>query len=196
MKKLLMFFVVLSSSYAMADDIYLGQPAYGGNGCPQGTASAVLSPDRKTLSVLFDNYQATAGRGTGRTLDRKSCNLAVPVHVPQGLSVSLFQMDYRGFNDLPRGGSSRFSVEYFFAGQRGPSTAKDFYGSLNDEYLITNQVAATALVWSPCGADTNLRINSSMQVRTNSANEQAMATVDSADIRSGIVYHVQWRRCQ
>jgi len=27
----------------------------------------------------------------------KSCNVAIPVHVPQGFSVSVLQVDYRGF---------------------------------------------------------------------------------------------------
>src|SRR4051812_18628969 len=103
MKKYLLLFAALSATSAMADDISLGMPAYGGNGCPQGTASAVLSPDRKSLSILFDQFQAEAGRTTGQTVDRKSCNLAIPVHIPQGVSIALFKIDYRGFNSLPAG---------------------------------------------------------------------------------------------
>jgi hypothetical protein len=196
MKKGILIALALSATPAFADDIRLGQPAYGGNGCPRGTASAVLSPDRKTLSILFDQYTAEAGRSTGRQVDRKSCNIAVPVHVPQGYSISLFQVDYRGFNSLPPGGRSRLTVDYFFAGQRGPTYQKEFRGTLRDDYMLRNTLAASSLVWSPCGADTNLRVNSSMMAQTNGQNEQTIATVDSADIKSGLVYHVQWRRCR
>jgi Domain of unknown function (DUF4360) len=203
MKKLVLFLVIFSAASASnlgwgsdsPDDVQLGQPAYGGNGCPAGTASAVLSPDAKELSILFDQYVAQAGGSTGLTLDRKSCNVAIPVHVPSGWSVSILQFDYRGFNDIPAGASSRFSVSYFFAGAQGPTYAKTFAGPLSDDYLLSNVLAATAYVWSPCGADTILRTNTSMIAQTNRYQQQTMATVDSIDIKAGLVYQLQWRRC-
>jgi hypothetical protein len=196
MQKALILIAVFSATSVFADDIRLGVPAYGGNGCPQGTASAVLSPDFKTLSILFDQYSAEAGRSTGRNLDRKSCNIAIPVHVPSGLSISLFQVDYRGFNSLPAGGSSRMSVEYFFAGQRGPNYTKDFRGELNQNFLVTNKLLGESLIWSACGAQTNLRVNSNITAQTNARNEQTITTIDSADLKSGLIYHVQWRTCR
>jgi hypothetical protein len=195
-KPLLLVAVILSATSALADDIRLGQPAYGGTGCPQGSASAALSPDQKTLSILFDQYLVEAGKNNGRTVDRKSCNIAIPVHVPQGYSISLFKVDYRGFNSLPQGARSRFNVSYFFAGQSGPTFSKDFYGPQNQDYFISNDVVAASQVWSPCGADTNLRVNSDLMTQTNGYRENTLSTVDSADIKAGLVYHVQWRRCQ
>ena len=50
---------------------------------------------------------------------------------------------------------------------------------------LTDELEATALVWSACGADTNLRVNTSFLVQTNSRMDQAMGTVDSADISAG-----------
>ena len=195
MKKLIFFALALSSTvtFAATNDIQLGVPAYGGNGCPQGSASAAISPDGKSLSILFDKYIAEAV-GDVR-VDRKSCNIAIPVHVPQGYSIALFQMDYRGFNALPAGGSSRLNVEYFFAGQKGPVSSRLFRGYLNQDYLVRDTVGAQTLVWSACGAQTNLRINSSIMAMTNSRGDQTMATVDSADIKSGLLYHIQWKRC-
>jgi hypothetical protein len=191
--KALALATTLVSSLASADDIYLGDPAYGGTGCPAGTASVTLSPDSKSLSILFDEYMAEAG---GRkTMSRKSCNIAVPVHVPQGFSVSVIDVDYRGFNSLPRGAQSRFSAEYFFAGKRGPKFVKSFRGPLDDEFLLESNLTATALVWSACGADVNLRVNTSMLVRTNRMRDMALATVDSADMNAGLVYHLKWKRC-
>lgn len=192
---LALFTLVLVATSASADDIRLGQPGYGGNGCPNGTASAILSPDHKSLSILFDQYSAEAGRTTGRTVDRKSCNIAIPVHVPQGLSISLIQVDYRGFNSLPAQGSSRLEVDYFFAGQQGPHFQRTFNGPQNSQYLASNNLLVGANIWSPCGADTNLRVNSSIVAQTNSYNEQTLATIDSADIKAGIVYQIQWKTC-
>jgi hypothetical protein len=198
MKKILAIAALLiGSSFAgaaYADDIALGQPGYGGTGCPDGSASVTLSPDAKSLSILFDEYYVEAGGSTNKSLDRKSCNIAIPVHVPQGLSVSILTIDYRGYNSLPSGARSVFNVEYFFAGQRGPTFSKTFNGSLDKDYLITNKLQASALVWSKCGADVNLRTNSSIRVQTKQ-NKEALATVDSQDVNAAIVYQLQWKKC-
>src|SRR5215212_4204310 len=155
MKKLLAIAAILIggsfATFAQADDISLGEPGYGGNGCPAGSASTILSPDGKSLSILFDQYAVEAGGATNKALDRKSCNIAIPVHVPDGLSVSVLAVDYRGFNAIPAGAKTTFHVEYFFAGARGPVFNKAFNGPIGgDEYTITNKLQATALVWSAC----------------------------------------------
>lgn len=179
---------------AHADDISLGVPGYGGSGCPGGSVSATLSPDGKALSLIFDEYIVSAGGMTGRSFDRKSCNVAIPVHVPNGYSIAVFSVDYRGFNQLPARAMSQFNVEYFFAGSRGPAFRRSFYGALQSDYFINNQLGVESLVWSPCGADVNLRTNSSMRVNTFN-NAEAMASVDSQDVSAAIIYRIQMRRC-
>lgn len=176
------------------DDIALGEPGYGGTGCPGGSVSATLSPDAKSLSLLFDAYSVEAGGDTGRTFDRKSCNVAIPVLVPQGLSISVLAIDYRGYNNVPVGANSQFNVEYFFAGARGPTFTRRFNGPKDEDYLIHNELVAQAIVWSACGADVNLRTNSSIRV-TTTGNKQALATVDSEDVSAAIVYLLQWKQC-
>ncbi len=188
-------FAAAAVAPAQAADISLGDPGYGGNGCPGGTVSATLSPDSKSLSLIFDEFVTEAGGQSGKRLDRKSCNIAVPVRVPQGFSVSVFQIDYRGFVSQPRGARSTFNVEYFFAGSRGPRYTKAFNGAMDRDYLLRNQLLATANVWSRCGADVNLRVNASMRTQTNRRRAETLATVDSADLNAGIVYHLQWRSC-
>ncbi|WEZ85856.1 DUF4360 domain-containing protein (plasmid) [Rhizobium sp. 32-5/1] len=61
--------------------------------------------------------------------------------------------------------------------------------------MISNKLVADALVWSPCGTDVNLRTNSSIRVNTTRGQE-AMATVDTQDVRAAIVYRLQWRTCR
>ena len=186
---------LLAAATAHADDISLGTPAYGGSGCAAGTVSTTLSPDQKALSILFDEYQVAVGGETHQAFDRKSCNVAIPVHVPQGRSVSILTVGYRGFNRLPRGASSQFNVEYFFAGGRGPAFRRSFNGPLESDYIITNELVAYSLVWSGCGVDVNLRTNSSMRLSTK-GNAEALATVDTEDVNAAIVYHLQWRSCR
>jgi hypothetical protein len=192
---LLSLFTALAPLAAHADTIKLGTPAYGGTGCPAGSASVSLSPDNSAISILFDQYVVDTG-GT-KSFDRKNCNIAVPVHVPQGFSVAVMAIDYRGFMQLPEGARANLMVNYFLAGQgHGVSTNKPFYGAMSDNYLKSDQLGLQSIVWSACGADTILRANTSMFVSTNQNLDEAMATVDSADIRSGLIYHIQWRTCR
>jgi hypothetical protein len=189
--------MLAASSFAstvQADDISLGVPGYGGTGCPDGSASVTLSEDMKSLSIIFDEYYVEAGGTTNKSFDRKSCNVAIPVHVPQGLSISVLAIDYRGANILPAGANSQFNVEYFFAGAKGPTFQKTFKGELDEEYLIQNKLTAQSLVWSKCGVDVNLRTNSSIRVTTKQ-NKQALATVDSQDVSAAIKYILQWKSC-
>ena len=197
MKKTMILIAALAASWPAyaQQSITLGEPTYGGTGCPGGTVSTVLSPDATSLSILFDQYFVEAGQAVGRSFDRKSCNIAIPVGVPQGLSVSIIAVDYRGFNALPSGGRSTFQVEYFFAGTRGPTFARNFNGPLTDDYLIRNELTAAALVWSACGADVILRTNSSLRV-TTTAGRDALATVDTEDVSAALVYLLQWRQCR
>ena len=200
MKKMLLGAIALGAltmagSASAQDGIRLGIPGYGGTGCPAGSVSTTLSPDEKSLSLIFDEYAVSAGGTTGRSFDRKSCNVAIPVHVPQGYSVAVLAVDYRGFNHLPSGASSQFNVEYFFAGSRGPAFRRNFFGQLESDYTISNELQAQSVVWSACGADVNLRTNSSMRLSTV-RNAEAMATVDSEDVNAAIVYHLQWRACR
>jgi hypothetical protein len=186
----------LLAASAYAQNLTIGQVGYGGPGCPNGSASVILSPDATAVSILFDQYSVESGGSSGKRLDRKSCNLTIPVNVPQGYSVAIFKVDYRGYNAVPPGGSARFSAEYFWAGQRGPRIDRVFRGPINDSFTLTDQLMATTLVWTPCGDSVSLRVNTAMQNQSNSRNEQALSQVDSADISSGLVYHLQWRRCQ
>lgn len=201
MKSLLL--IALVSVFGLAanakDDIQLGEPSYGGTGCPQGTVGITLSPDSKVLSMIFDQYVAEAGKSSGKTIQRQTCNLSVPIHVPQGFSVSVLKVDYRGYVFAPKGTQAQFNVEYFLKSFNGSATGpkvQKTFANYDNEYLISNQLGLSALVWSSCGEDVNLRVNSSITARTNAKKEDVLATVDSTDIAAGIIYQLQWRSCK
>lgn len=195
LSSLVLGILISSQALAQSDGLLLGEPAYGGTGCPAGTAAVTVSPDQSAISILFDNYVAEAGRSIGKRLDRKSCNITIPVKVPSGYTVSIFQVDYRGFASVPSGARARFDAEYFWAGSRGPKISRMFMGPYDDLYTLTDRLLATTLVWTPCGADVNLRINSSMLVQAGRSNHDVLATVDSADVSNGLIYHLRWQRC-
>ncbi|MBF0361607.1 MAG: DUF4360 domain-containing protein [Oligoflexia bacterium] len=173
-------------------DIRLGMPAYGGNGCPAGSASALLSPDRHSFKIMFDQYVSYAGGESQVKIDRKSCNISIPVIVPEGYSIAIANIDeIKGFTEIPLGGEGRFNLEYFFAGARGPVYSKRWIGPRSDSYVIMNTISNNALTWSPCGQSVNLRINSSILSKTNSNLEATNVTVDD-----GFSGNIIWKVCR
>jgi Domain of unknown function (DUF4360) len=173
---------VTSGQALAASEVTIRGAGYGGNGCPAGSASVNVSPDGQELSILFDKFVAD------KATRRVSCNLTIPIKVPQGFQISLYDADYRGYV-APRT-SARLRSEYFFAGQRGPVFQRTFRGET--DYNVRDRLQTMANVWSACGDSVNMRINSSM-----TASGQGNASVDSFDLsHKGMVYHIKYRSCR
>lgn len=163
-----------------ADTVSLGTPSYGGSGCPAGSASTTVSPDGQELSILFDKFVANKGR--------KSCALTIPVRVPQGLQVSIYTVDYRGYV-APRT-MGKLTTDYFFAGQATRPVTRVFNGEVN--YSERDNVTTMVNVWSRCGDSVNMRVNAAM-----AASGAGDATVDSVDVaHAGLIYHLKYRACR
>jgi Domain of unknown function (DUF4360) len=159
--------------------------SYGGSGCPEQSASVNVSPDGQELSILFDKFIAT---GNDSSQSRKSCNLSIPIKVPEGFQISLYDADYRGYVSPSTTGNLR--AEYFFAGNRGPVYSRTFRGET--DYNVRDSLVTVADVWSACGDSVNMRVNAAMTARG-----AGMATVDSFDLaHRGLVYHVKYRSCR
>jgi Domain of unknown function (DUF4360) len=173
----------MSPAFAAAK-VEITGAGYGGSGCPGGSANVTVSPDGQELSILFDKFIAL---GNKPSESRKSCNLSIPIKVPQGYQISLYDADYRGY--VAPKTSGRLRAEYFFAGQRGPIFSRTFTGER--EYNVRDSLATVADVWSRCGDSLNMRVNANMTARG-----QGMATVDSFDLaHRGLIYHIKYRSC-
>jgi Domain of unknown function (DUF4360) len=174
----------IAPAFAGSQQVEILGASYGGSGCPAQSASVSVSPDGQELSVLFDKFSAL---GSDPNQSRKSCNLSIPIKVPQGFQISLYDADYRGYVAPATKGTLR--AEYFFAGNRGPVFQRTFSGESN--YNVRDSLATVADVWSACGDSTNMRVNASMAARG-----QGTATVDSFDLaHRGLVYHIKYRAC-
>jgi hypothetical protein len=187
--------VVLSGTTAMADAIQIGMPSYGGTGCPQGSLSATLSPDGQSIALLFDHYVAEAGGETGKKVDRKTCALALPISVPEGIQLAIAEMPSRVFTSLGRGTRAVFSVEYFFSGTAGPKLSKTFVGPSQGSVYLSNAVPAGSIKWSACGGSAILRVNTSLRAQSNATGARALAVADIMNADQGPGLTLLWRKC-
>ena len=175
----------ITPAIAATPSVQILGASYGGTGCPDRSASVTVSPDGQELSILFDKFTA---QGNISTETRKNCNLSIPIKVPQGFQISIYDADYRGYVAPRTTGNLR--AEYFFAGTRGPVFSRSFNGETN--YNVRDSLATVANVWSRCGDSVNMRVNASM-----TAKGAGTATVDSFDLaHRGLVYHVKYRTCK
>lgn len=172
----------------------IGEVSYGGTGCPGGTLDTRVSEGQNTFSVYFSQFFAHAGEPSGRRTDRKVCNLAIPLHVPQGRSVAILPVSFEGYAAIPVGGEGRMSIEYFQAGTRGPKISKVFPGGFEQDFSIRDG-RSTFLQWSECGQDTNLRVSTSLLVKSNENYDTSLLAIDNPRSR-GYTFRILSRNCR
>lgn len=180
----------VTSSHAIADeeevpDIHIVDADMGGSGCPEGTGSVVLSEDKRTLSILFDEYMVEDNHYA-------SCNIAIALSVPAGVSIALLEIDYRGYASIPdlHGRKGRFRTEYFFAGETGPVRVETFPRGFDSNFMVSHDIVGA--VWAPCGAEVITRANTSLKTWGTGS----FLAIDTADVTSnGITFHLDWDYC-
>ena len=176
-------------------EISINSISFAGTGCPAGTVAGNIAPDAKAFTLLFDSYVAEAGPGVSLSEGRKACQLNVDLHIPQGWSYTLFTLDTRGFLNLEPGTSAVQSNKYYFQGSlSGPTLSSQYIGPRVGDYTNRDNIGVAALVWSPCGLNRALNVQTSVRVAAGGG-RRAMATVDSIDGEFKLIYGVQWRRC-
>ncbi len=185
-----------------APGLRMNQPTYSGTGCPNGSATAILSPDGRTLSVLFDAYVAESGSHLGTVRDVKGCQLNIPFSVPAGYAVQVVKMEYRGFTNLPRGARSTFGAGFRYLEINGTETgarrvlrSNVMLGPKSENFTLTSLLPAAT--FSPCGRDFVMAAESHLNVQSNRSGEQTLSTVDSIDaVQTPVVYSLRWTKCE
>lgn len=170
--------------------------SFAGTGCPAGTVAGQLSSDLTTMTLLFSQYTAQAGSGIPPTEYRKNCQLNVKIQYPQGWQFSIFKADYRGYAFIPDGGKGTCKATYYFSGQtQQVSSTMVIDGPYSDNYLKTDELPIESTVWSPCGREGLLNINSEVRITPLDATKPALMTVDSTDLNFRQIHHLQWQHC-
>jgi hypothetical protein len=172
--------------------------SWAGSGCPAGTVAGNLAPDFTAFTLLFDSSVAEIGPGLPLSLSRRNCQILVDLDFPQGWSYSVFDVDYRGFTNLERGVSGVQQSNYYFQGQFQTARLQTTLGGPRvGDYQIRDSLGLSAVIWSPCGAQRALIINSSVRLVNNTGSSAArgVMTTDSIDGKVTHIYGLQWRRC-
>ena len=168
-----------------------------GSGCPAGTARVRTSADNTSFTVTYDDYVAEDGARTDPTDFRRNCQINLLVSIPQGFTYAVARAEYRGHAKLAAGARAQQNAYYYFTGT-SPTAETNFAinGPYNGSWKNVDEVEAAALVSAPCGAKTNLNINTDLVVRAGSAeSSRNWISMDKAHGDVDTIYHVSWKHC-
>ncbi|KAH6654183.1 hypothetical protein BKA67DRAFT_271770 [Truncatella angustata] len=170
--------------------------AYAGSGCNAGSVAGAISSDAQTITLLYDSFVAQAGPGITPSEARKNCQLNLQLSLPQGWQFSVFKADYRGYAYLQDGDKGVIKATYYFSGDSTQvSSQLDLKGAYDDNYLKTDEFGIESTVWSPCGEEGLLNVNSEVRVTPLNTTNIALLTVDSTDLNFETVHYLQWQTC-
>lgn len=168
--------------------IEIGEIIYGGNGCPMGTAQVTMSADNDAIHMQLDEYVARTDPGSA--FARKSCNLAVSIVLPPGVSIAIAGAEQRGHATIPVGAQGSYAAEIFFPGETGPMVRHEFPAGFDSDFELQDEISPPE--WSECGAATILRVNSSIIAEKTSPATQQEALVAIEESR----FPLRWRECR
>ncbi|CAN5497613.1 hypothetical protein BH10BDE1_BH10BDE1_23920 [soil metagenome] len=183
-----------------ASDVGLDSVTYGGDGCPQGTVTAILSPDASELTVLFDAFQTRVGADL--TSARASCEVKLNIRKPRLWSYKIESVDFRGFVHLDAGVRAEQKVDF----QNGPAMAgfnksfgyQRFAGPVSQNYILSTIHPLNGpdlLSCLPAKKNVELKIRSSIELKGGGGAQGGMMTVDSVDGRVIQKYRLSWISC-
>ncbi|KAK0644686.1 hypothetical protein B0T16DRAFT_331879 [Cercophora newfieldiana] len=189
---------ILPSAGPSGHEVQIDSIAYAGSGCNAGTVAGLLASDLTAVTLLFSEFIAESGKGVAAGKLRRNCNLLVKLKYPAGWQFSVFKADYRGYAQIPAGDVGTCKSTYYFQGISGQATSQmTINGPYENNYLKSDQFGLQTTVWSPCGQEGILSINSEVRIAPKDSNtaKAGLLTVDSADLKFKQIHYLQWQKC-
>jgi hypothetical protein len=166
------------------------------SGCPAGSVAQNIAPDNQAFTLLFDSFVVEVGPGVAASEGSKDCRIDTTLKAPEGKSVAVVSLDYRGFVSLEAGVSAKLTVNFDSPedenknknsrnrdeDEEGPqlvtALAKRFVGPLSQDYHLATRIPAKEVNWSTCDGTGHLRIHVTLAVHGAG---QGLMTLDSLD---------------
>jgi hypothetical protein len=184
-----------------AGRVKLGAATVSGTGCPQpSSVNFTISPDDRALSVLFDQMYVEAGGATGVRESTKTCSFTIPIELPIGMSLSVAQVDYRGYVFAQKQNIfNHMSSDFYLDAKPLRHFEHKFPGPVADVFTLTQAVPVRERHKSNCAGKTTLSVATRILTRTNPQGDPSQIALDSQDITSRdgrIVYRLEQTPCQ
>lgn len=177
---LLSFLSFVSFAKPPVSQIRIGEPRYEGTGCLPGTVGKQLSDDQSELSVLFDDYRVEALPGI--VSQTKFCTVTLPIDgIPPGKALEISQVDYRGYNALPKGAQSIFKTRHALVSAQGHEEVKTFDSKDAGDFFYRR----SDRIQSKCTGSVTLEMFTQLMIKNPSKQESALSSIDTFDMTTG-----------
>lgn len=192
--------VALSASNAFAKPpVYaLGARTIENQGCPAGSYSIVTSPDGGAISVLFDHF-VVEGNDANAGFARMTCGMEIPLHLPEGYSLGVYQIDYRGFAHLGDKQRGELQVDYGTGrGNRGRRFQRQVKGVYEGDFTFNERLKGGILKRIGCGDEAVLNFAATLTLVSKRDAVRGTMTLDSIDGASagGLVFGLDLKKCR
>ena len=159
---------------AMQPHIKLTNISYIGNGCPKGSVSVSMTPNKGAINSVFDDYFASFS-GQPNQLVRR-CKLSMQLHLPKNKRARLRQVRFRGFVDLPLNAHARIERNYRFSN----NTKRVTNNWKGKSFQVINRREPFNTQWTECGKTIKLEVDSMLEL-VSKAKAKSLIGVDSFD---------------
>jgi hypothetical protein len=152
-------------------------------------ATAVLSPDKTSLSILFNDLSVDGDTASAE------CTISVPLTLPAGQSLGVYRVDYRGYAMLEKKDVATLRVDYGLGPKgKGRQFKRSVRGEIDDDFSFTENIGAGLMKRVGCGEDARLNVSTSLTLKGKG---ESLATMDSSDGASkrGLVYRFDLKKC-
>jgi hypothetical protein len=179
---------ILVTTLAFAGIVFVGSS--GSALAAQCSADYILAPDHSALSILFTDLVVE-----GRRDPVAECSIDVPLDLPEGMSLGVYRVDYRGYASLARKEVATLGVDFDLGPKgNGRNFKRSMRGVTDEEFAFTENIGAGLMKRVGCGVDARLSGNVRLSLEGGS---DALATLDSGDgaARRGLVYRFNLKKC-
>ncbi|KAF3905776.1 hypothetical protein AA313_de0204271 [Arthrobotrys entomopaga] len=171
-------------------DAVISDIAYGGTGCPQGSAVVALSSDNTSFSIGFNDFTATLGSSID---SRKFCQVNLALSAPSGWQYTVVAANFTGFALLGANAQACHTSSLYFSGSTDETS---YAATLNGPAAYIYNIAAATVAdnsnWSGCGSDAGLNIKS---VVTLSGSGTGQIKEIGESVKVAGIYALSWRKC-
>lgn len=182
--------------------IQINSVSFSGNGCPQGSVSTSISPDKTVITFGFDRFQTYIGPGVSPAEKTKNCQLHLNLKYPGGFQFSVVESTYHGYAQLDKGVTGTFYSTYYFSQDASATTTTQTSISgggiwaQGQVYTKADKIPTASYIYSPCGASGILNVNN--RIALTSTNSSASGTVSDDDATVAFTQQVNlnWRTCK
>ncbi|KAB5517349.1 hypothetical protein GE09DRAFT_979172 [Coniochaeta sp. 2T2.1] len=184
------------------NQIQITSASFSGNGCPQGTVSTSISPDKTVITFGFDKFQTYIGPGFDPTQKTKNCQLHLNLKYPGGFQFSVVDSTYHGYAQLEAGVTGTFYSTYYFSQSAGDTTttqtsiAGGGIWAQGQVYTKADQVPTASYIYSPCGANGILNVNNRIALTSTNSSAIGELTDDDATVAFTQQIHLAWKTCK